>query len=310
MGELKAVAVVGCGAIGSILSLALARSGVRTYVVSRGARSCRKATVSVKGLGSSLLTVCGWDSADTLSPDVVILATKAYDVEEASSQVVQVGWRPKLVVSAQNGLGPLEALERLFGPQNSAALVLNVGGYTVGMCAAVHYGGRSAVLGSRSAGCSAIMEELASALSSVLNVECVSDVEPYRWLKLAANAAINPVGVFAWSRNKVVLSDPDARELASTLAEEVGRVAHHLGIQLPADPVDYTFEVARQTAENCNSMVQDISRGKPTEVEYINGAVWRLSLQTPFNASTNLAVYRTVRLVEKWLRGRRSPCAT
>jgi 2-dehydropantoate 2-reductase len=73
-------------------------------------------------------------------------------------------------------------------------------------------------------------------------------------------------------------------------ALETAQVAEAQGIKLPYDdPAQEVEGVARRTAENDSSMLQDIRRGAPTEVDAINGAVVRegerLGVPTPVNRS-------------------------
>lgn len=312
---LRAVVVGGCGAVGSVAAAALALAGADVAVVSRRARGCRSLRLVAEGLGEAVVRLCGWDAAPALKPDVVVYATKAYDLEAAVQASLDAGWSPPLAVSMQNGLGSLELLERAYSPSRAAAALAFYGAYRLpGGCGSRLAGrGRRVVVGCRRAQgeCSARARLLAELLAAGgLDAEHVADVEPYRWAKLAVNAAVNPVTVLAWSRNRVVVENPWARELASTLAAEVGRVAGAAGVELPGDPVEEALRVAEATGDNCSSMLQDLAAGRRTEIDYINGAVWRTGERHGAPAPVNRAVYNAVRLLEPWLAGRRSPCST
>lgn len=108
------------------------------------------------------------------------------------------------------------------------------------------------------------------------------------WGKLVVNCGINPLTAILRAPNGELLRRPDAMFLMQCAALECADVAGAKGVTLPfLDPADKVCEVARLTATNRSSMLQDVLRGAPTECEAINGAVvrWgeRLGVSTPVN---------------------------
>jgi 2-dehydropantoate 2-reductase len=108
------------------------------------------------------------------------------------------------------------------------------------------------------------------------------------WAKLVINAAINPLTAILGITNGELLQRPSARALMGACAQEVVRVAHALHIRLPyQDAVGQVEKVSKETAQNHSSMLQDIGRGAPTEIEAINGEIVRraerLGVDTPVN---------------------------
>jgi 2-dehydropantoate 2-reductase len=124
--------------------------------------------------------------------------------------------------------------------------------------------------------------------SGGFQVEFSDQPEALLWGKLVVNAAINPITALLNIPNGEILDSEAARQVMAVAAKEAAVVARARGILLPfTDPVAEAEKVARQTATNRSSMLQDILRGAPTEIEAICGAIVRegdvLGIPTPVN---------------------------
>ena len=124
--------------------------------------------------------------------------------------------------------------------------------------------------------------------SAKFNVKIVDDAQSLIWGKLVINAAINPLTALLRVSNGELLEIPAAHDLMKALAREAAQVARVEHIHLPfTDPVAAAEEVARRTAPNHSSMLQDILRGAATEIDAICGAVvergQKHNLETPAN---------------------------
>jgi 2-dehydropantoate 2-reductase len=129
-----------------------------------------------------------------------------------------------------------------------------------------------------------------------LAAEVADPIEPHLWAKLVVNAAINPVTALARRPNAYVFEDPSAAARAGALAREAAAVAAAAGITLPyPDPVAYVGDVVRATAANRSSMLQDLERGRPTEIDAINGEVLRLGRELGVATPENERVLDEVR---------------
>lgn len=114
------------------------------------------------------------------------------------------------------------------------------------------------------------------------------EAESLLWGKLLVSCGINALTALLRLPNGGLLERPDAEDLMVRAALECAAVAHAKGIELPfPDPAVRVREVAKRTAANRSSMLQDIVRGAPTECDAINGAVVRegkrLGVPTPLN---------------------------
>lgn len=196
-----------------------------------------------------------------------------------------------LALSLQNGLGNREALAESLGPERVALGVATVGANLAGP-GTVRAGGE----GSLFIGDHPQLEPLVALLQRAgFEVELTSDPDALLWGKLAINAAINPLTALLGVPNGELLKRPSARQLMAGLARETAAVAFAQGIRLPyPDPVAMAETVAERTALNRSSMLQDIQRGAPTEIDAICGNIVEageeFGIETPLNRSMTLLV--------------------
>ena len=115
-------------------------------------------------------------------------------------------------------------------------------------------------------------------------------------LMMAVNAAINPLTALLEVRNGQLLAKEATRELMRSAAQEVARLAEILGIHLATnDPAGFALQVAERTSANVSSMLQDIQRGAPTEIDAICGAIVRIAEKHNLDTPINWALWNLVR---------------
>ena len=132
-------------------------------------------------------------------------------------------------------------------------------------------------------------------------VKIVPSSEDLLWSKLVINAAINPLTALLRVTNGELLARSAARTLMAEIASEAAGVAAACGHSLTYhDPVAAAEDVARRTASNTSSMLQDVLRGAPTEIDAINGAIVTLGEGRGVDVATNRALWLLVQaLVEE-----------
>jgi 2-dehydropantoate 2-reductase len=204
------------------------------------------------------------------------------------------------IVSLQNGLGNEEAIKTALG----ANVPLVVGITNEGATSVGHGRSRRLSVGTTVVGSAGASPDTVRAISSLLQhagLECSTayDIRPHLWGKLIANAAINPVAALLDAKNSAIASDPNAAELARSLALESAAVAKALRINLPfGDPWEYVREVIASSVDGRNSMTIDLAARMKTEVDHINGAIVgagrRAGVPTPYNE----AILRLVKAKE------------
>jgi 2-dehydropantoate 2-reductase len=224
------------------------------------------------------------DPGELPSFKFALVLVKSWQTSRAAIQLQNCLAEDGIALTLQNGLGNLERLRQVLGPERATLGVTTLGATLLdpGYVRVGGIGPTYVVPTGRMAG---MMEILRLA---GFEIEQVEDLDGLIWGKLAINAGINPLTALLHVPNGELLKRPDARHLMLEAARETASVALAKGIKLsPEDPVSQVEKVAVRTATNHSSMYQDIQRGAPTEINVICGEIVkegkRLRVPTPVN---------------------------
>ncbi|HEX8990737.1 MAG TPA: 2-dehydropantoate 2-reductase [Anaerolineales bacterium] len=213
-----------------------------------------------------------------------IVLVKSWQTELAARQLRECLAPDGLALTLQNGLGNAETLGSSLGSDRVVLGTTTTGATLLGP-GLVKAAGEGPVSVQSHPG----LAPLISALKSGgFEVKEVTDATSLLWGKLVINSAINPLTALLRVANGELLNRPAARELMRRLAEETAAVARAEGVKLPfVNPAAMVEEVAQRTGSNYSSMLQDIRRGAPTEIDAICGAVASIGerdgVATPLN---------------------------
>ncbi|MEZ0290264.1 MAG: 2-dehydropantoate 2-reductase [Sulfolobales archaeon] len=306
------VSVVGGGSVGSLLVYSLNRSSVRPVLVFKRDNIIDKISIESKSGDRISLdyTPALYDEFEKwINSDIILIATKAYDAEYIIDdlRLRLPRDRPSLIVFSQNGLKIFEKASDLIGRDRVAQLILNHGVYRVSRDLYKWIGGGRSFIGMSREYQNSYLS-LARDMLRELMVDLVEDIEPYRWLKLAVNAVINPITALLGEKNRIVIENRFIRDiLAREICGEILETAKRYNITLPKDPYEEVLRVARDTSDNYSSMLSDVIRCKRTEIDYINGAVVEYSVKRGFKPIYNQVLYYMVKAREEICLERKDP---
>ena len=270
------VLIVGTGALACLFAARLAETGVGVTLLGTwpegldALRSQGVRLVESDGSDYAYPVQVTADPADCLASRLALVLVKSWQTERAARQLAACLSPEGLALTLQNGLGNRERLVEFLGAPRVALGVTTYGATLVGP-GQVRPGG----IGTVSLGVHPRLAPLAKLLEEAgFAVELVPDVDRLLWSKLVINAAINPLTALLRVPNGELLLRPDARTLLASAAGEAAAVASACGQRLSySDPVAAAEAVASQTARNTSSMLQDVLRGAPTEIDAICGAI-------------------------------------
>jgi 2-dehydropantoate 2-reductase len=294
------IVVFGAGAMGSFFGGLLSRRNHVTLVCRRDhADAIRRAGLRITGKTS---LVGHPDVATSLAgvkrADLVLVATKAYDTEAAARSLRRFA-RTATWLTLQNGLDNADVLARtatrvVAGVTSHGVTLLRPGEIRHAGIGDTAIGGFAGVNGPALVFLRDLFEEAG------VPTRISPDIRRELWLKVIVNAGINPLAALTRLRNGYLVKSPALSAAVAGICAEAAMVAREEGFDITdREAADLAAKVARRTKENRASMLQDIERGRPTEIESITGAILRAAGRHGLRAPLNAQAYALVQGLER-----------
>jgi 2-dehydropantoate 2-reductase len=298
------IAILGAGALGSYIGGRLAEREAPVVLIARDA--ARLAAIDRDGLtveddkGARVVTVRASPAAALREEiDVFLVLCKAMHTADAIQSVAHLIGPETWAVTLQNGLGNEDALATLLPP---ARIGIGMTDIPAGLVAPTHVKspGSGAIRfwsmdGEDSLPLRAIETVLVDAgFNCVATPAIATDI----WEKVAFNGALNALGAITRRANGA-LDNADGRAVAEAVVDEAVAVATALGVPVQRARILTKIDGAlTKHRVHKGSMLQDVLAGRPTEIDYINGAIVRAAEQADLPAPVNRTLVHLMKLVE------------
>ena len=300
------ICIFGAGAIGGLVGAKLAAKGEAE--VSLVARGPHLAAIREKGLtlidksgATTNVRVTATDRPQELGPqDYLVLSLKAHSVPGVLDGLKPLLGPATAVVTAQNGMPwwyfykhggeheghRIEAVDpggRIWdtiGPERAIGCVVYIASEIDAPGVVHHVEGDRLPLGEasgeKSERCSTLARVLVSAgLRAAVRPEIRNEI----WVKLWGNLSFNPISALTGGTLAGICADDGTRAVARAMMVEAERIASALGVKFPID-VDKRIAGAAAVGEHKTSMLQDLERGRPMEIDPLVTAVQELGRLT------------------------------
>ncbi len=304
------ICIYGAGAIGGYMGVMLKRGGAEISLVARGAHldaiNARGLTLVLKDETVTERMTASRDPRELGEQDLVIIALKAHQAWEAAEDLKPLLGPQTAVVTAQNGvpwwyfygLGGTFAERRLRSVdpgdrQWNAIGPERVIGCTVYPAAEIaepgvirHIYGDQFGLGEPDRSASERLSRFADALTAGgLKPRIYSDIRDDIWIKLWGNLCFNPISALTQATLDIVATDPGTRGLARKMMLEAQQIGETLGVRFRVD-VERRIDGAANVGPHRTSMLQDLDKGRPLEIDALLTAVQEMgrlvNVPTPY----------------------------
>lgn len=300
------VLILGAGALGSLIGARLHGAGTPVVLYSRNIehiRAVQECGLRLQELDGSTQVLsppaCSDMGEIPWAPELVLTLVKSRDTGAAVRSVLPFCSGESLFLTLQNGMGNAQLIQELAGGERVLAGTTAQGATLVQPGEIRHGGDGPSYVGRPGAKADEAARQTAALLDRAgLACEATDRADQLIWKKLLVNVGINAITALARVPNGWIEADPSARELARAAVREAREVARRAGFDFPETVEGEVLDVAARTRGNHSSMFQDVTTGKPTEIEAINGAVEALARGYGLAAPVNWTLTRLIRLVD------------
>lgn len=298
------VCVIGCGAVGSLFAAHLARvEGVEIYafdVWEEHMKAIRTGGLRISGAADFTVQLKATPNPRTIPRcDYGIVATKSIHTRAAIEQAAHLFDEKSAVCSVQNGVGNEEILAEsvkyvIRGTTFPAGHVIAPGHVSYDIRGDTWLGPFEPTNTPMT-----MVKELAATITrGGMNTVALEDARGAQWTKLIFNASTNPVGALTRLHHGAATYFEPTESLFHALVEEGLAVAQALGIELHGDPKTMIRDGAKAPGKHKASMLQDVEAGRPTEIDFMCGAIVRWGEKVGVPTPLNKAMWALVKGLE------------
>jgi len=299
---MKICVIGGGGAIGGYLAVMLARAGNDVTVVARGATL---AAIKERGLAlimddqpeplvAEVKAVEKIRDAET--PDVIILAVKAHQVEPIIDDLAAIMGPETILIPMQNGI-PWWYFQKLGGeyqdhsvetvdagglakkainPNNIIGCVVYPATFTQAPGVIRHVEGNRFPLGELDGKSTERIQKISETMTAAgFKSPILDDIRSEIWLKLWGNMTFNPISSLTHGTLEGICQYPLTKELARNMMAEAQTIAEKLGVTFRVD-IERRIAGAEKVGKHKTSMLQDLEAGRSLEIDALLGSVIEL----------------------------------
>jgi 2-dehydropantoate 2-reductase len=318
------IGIIGAGAIGSVVGGMLTKAGHDVTLIDQWpahVETMRKNGLRLSGTcGDHVIPVKAlhiYEAQAISEPfDAIFISVKSYDTEWATHLGVQYLKKPNgVVVDFQNGIND-ERVAAIAGRERTLGSVITIGAgmYEPGHAMRTDTGAIGFKIGELDGKDTERARELARIMSDVAVAKVTTNLFGERWSKLAVNCMANPIAGLSGLGTAEVRTLPEPRLIAIYVGGEAVKVGRACGFEV--EPIygitaqrfvdayegkglaEVEADVAAEGARRGGgrpSLLQDVMRGRRTEIDYLNGYVCDQGRRRGVKTPVNDAVVETVR---------------
>jgi 2-dehydropantoate 2-reductase len=290
------VLVFGAGALGSFVGGLLSEDNDVTLVGrKRHVDEINSNGLSIEGKTNRKVKPRALESVPNENFDLVIATVKSYDTQQFVKSISQVLKSNAIILSLQNGIGNVEKISegcaKVLGGTTSHGITF------VGNGRIRHTGFGDTTIGNFKGVESDVVQDISKLFADTgIDTQTSNNISGEIWAKAIINTSINPLTAVTRLENGYLVKVKELKDIMVGAAKEAIEVATSSGIELPCyDIAEKAVKIATLTADNKSSMLQDVERGKRTEIDSITGGFVEIARTNGVSIPINSLLYTLVK---------------
>ncbi len=299
------IAVMGAGAVGCYFGALLARAGHAVTLIGRPAHveaiRANGLRLQTATLDEQVPMAADTDPAAVRGADVVMFCVKSTDTEDAARQIQPHLAPGALVLTLQNGVDNDERVRGVLGGDAAHPVAVHVAAAVVYVATEmagpghVRHHGRGELVIAPSPRSATVAQQFSAA---GIATEISENVRGALWAKLVLNCAYNAISALAQQPYGRLVQAPGVADVIADVVAECLAVAAADGIQIPGDVGAAVNRIAATMPGQMSSTAQDLARGKPSEIDHLNGYVVARGKVVGVATPVNRALWVLVKVME------------
>jgi len=298
------ILVIGTGAVGGYYGAKMATAGHDVYFTARGTHleilRERGLTVESPQGDFHIKPTVGEKFERLENLDLIMVCVKHYDLDAVLPMVAEQVGEKTVVMSLLNGVDSEKIIMKALPPGHVVGGIAFIGAELAGPGVIRHTSAGRLTIGEVDASITERIEELSTAFTKA-GIPCkpTGNFQKALWEKLLWNAGFNALAALTGHTAQQILSYGPTKIIVRRLMEEVVAVADKLDMEIDPRLVDKNIELTAKAPEIVPSMLQDVRRGKTTEIEAINGKVFREGRKADVPVPFNEILWAAVSLMDR-----------
>jgi 2-dehydropantoate 2-reductase len=296
------ILMVGAGSVGGFFGAHLAQHhpGVSFLLRPKTLAAVQKNGLQVRS-ASGTVTVHPRAAADARQlpqPELIILAVKAYDLDEVLTQIEPVLTERTVILTLQNGIDTEDRIIERVKRDCVVGGVAYIYSKIVAPGVIDHYKKGNVAIGELMGHESARVLEIRDLFASAgLPCQLSKDIRRAKWEKMCWNCVFNPLTVLVDDKVSAALDHPEMMHVIRQIVHEIAAVSAALKVPLPSDMPDRVVRWSQEIRDIHTSMYDDWKAGRQTEIRNLNGYIVErgreFGIPTPVNEALT-AMIKTV----------------
>jgi 2-dehydropantoate 2-reductase len=299
------IVIVGPGAMGCLFAGFLVKAKEEVWLLDKNkerAAKLQQEGITIEGVSGNwqAQVKASAEARDIPEADLVIICVKSYDTKQAVTAARPFIGQNTRILTLQNGAGNIEILSEVAGAEKVIGGVTNQGATLLGTGKVRHAGRGETTIGRIDGKIPVEMRSVREVFNKAgLETRISRDIKGLIWSKLIINAGINALTAITRLNNGRLVELESARRILREAVSEAAKIAKRKRIKLIYDdPLAKAEAVCEATSLNISSMLQDVLRGKRTEIDFINGVIVRQAQEAGIPVPVNATLVDLIKTIE------------